>query len=251
MKSFLFSLVIVVMSGWVPAGTAQTAEISITAANPIAMADDTELLRDYALAVCIARVFDDDTVSADSGRAAAGYIDYGTLGMEVYHYMVGMVDAWLKHHEYRDEDEPNDASGIIRCAEFHHSAELRAAIERYTAERTAATTRVRKVMLAHCLGQSFDLQTVQDDVARAKRGFDPVFARDEQSEQDPDPAHTALLTLADAWLEKPYVGKHGGSFHIMRCIDFYNSPALRKTAWQYVDSRSHRDWQERERQAHD
>ncbi len=82
-------------------------------------------LQSYALSVCLARSYPEQKIAADADAAAAGYLETGTLPIEAYERVRGLVDLAIK----REYSSKHDADlSVMRCADFALGDEVKAAV---------------------------------------------------------------------------------------------------------------------------
>lgn len=91
-------------------------------AEPPTAYSQPELLRNWALARCLAKANPDSPAGEDANRAAGAYLEFGTAGIETYEKLDAMVDAWLKR-EYAGSVRGASYS-TMKCIDLYHSREL-------------------------------------------------------------------------------------------------------------------------------
>ncbi|TVO51584.1 T6SS amidase immunity protein Tai4 family protein [Denitromonas halophila] len=81
--------------------------------------------------------------------------------------------------------------------------------------------------LSTCIADAFDASDVSTAAAAAARGYLELG-------DYPLEAHTEATLLGREFLKRDYVSKSGANLALMKCIDFFHSPALEALAEKYA-----------------
>lgn len=89
---------------------------------------ESDLLKNYGLAVCLGAAFESDELRSDVNKAAVGYMERGELPLEAYEDVRETANKWLqKDYSSKHGGQVNSA----KCIDFYLSEDLEAVFERY------------------------------------------------------------------------------------------------------------------------
>jgi len=100
------------------------AAVSAGEQSPLSSYDPITLWRNWALASCLAKTFNDnEELREDAYRAASGYFNFGS-GLDIYSHLSGLAELYLKGQPYHRLEDQKTIK-LLKCIDFFHSAELR------------------------------------------------------------------------------------------------------------------------------
>jgi hypothetical protein len=79
------------------------------------------LLKDWALARCLAVVYEDGATKADANATAGAYLERGTLPFEAYEAIERLIEQYAKR-SYSGMSK--SSFNTMKCIDLFHSAEL-------------------------------------------------------------------------------------------------------------------------------
>lgn len=89
---------------------------------------ESQLLKSYAVSQCIARAYPESPVSADAKAAAAGFLEYGSVGPEAYSEIVALADEALGKQYLGKGGEPLH---VMKCIDLLFDKRLADVVEKY------------------------------------------------------------------------------------------------------------------------
>jgi hypothetical protein len=136
MKKIAFLLLSVLLCGGAFADESPDA-VSVYARPRIQSYSQHELLKNWALSLCFAKIAKDDETRHDASHTAGAYLEFGILGLEAYEEIDALVKKYLAM-KYGVKPPELGVKPVelntMKCIDLFHSAELEALVGRLLAE---------------------------------------------------------------------------------------------------------------------
>lgn len=91
--------------------------------------DEPTMLRNWAMARCVMRAYEDGPMRKDAGASAAGYLEFGSSAFEVYEAIDALVIAQL-NKTYPSKS--GEKMQMMKCLDLMHGKALERLIENAT-----------------------------------------------------------------------------------------------------------------------
>jgi hypothetical protein len=88
-----------------------------------------DLLKNWALSVCFAKITEDAKTKEDASSTASGYLEFGRQGIEAYDELWELVEKFVSR-KYSGSSPSESEFNTMKCIDLFHSAELDAAVTR-------------------------------------------------------------------------------------------------------------------------
>lgn len=89
---------------------------------------ESQLLRSYAVAQCIARAYPGTDAASDAKAAAAGYMEFGNVEADAYSAMVELAEN-ARQRQYRGKN--GEPLHMMKCIDLAFSSQLDEAVRAY------------------------------------------------------------------------------------------------------------------------